>query len=253
MIRPASLLCFLVAVAAGAWLYQVKHEAQLMDREIRRIQRQADQARDRISILRAEWALLNLPDRLREVAGRHLALVRVEPTQYASVTDFSRRAGSVAVAPVQVADTAVSVQEAPPVVPVSAPARENAANSSSETRVRLAPAVVTDEPARVEAVPVRVTSVSSRTLAVPTASVRRAAVNVPSAGRSAPVPEARPSGARSASSGVQAVATAPVRTESPVVTQPAVARVEPVSASASISSLGGVRSALAPPVPVGAR
>lgn len=91
MIRPFTILCFCAFAGAGAWLYQVKHQVATYDRELRDIRRQIEQARDRTTILRAEWALLNEPDRLRQVATRHLPLEPMQPQQFARLPEMERR------------------------------------------------------------------------------------------------------------------------------------------------------------------
>jgi hypothetical protein len=47
--------------------------------------------RERTQILRAEWALLNEPDRLRQVAQRHLALEPMAPAQFIREAELDRR------------------------------------------------------------------------------------------------------------------------------------------------------------------
>ncbi|MGG5810382.1 cell division protein FtsL, partial [Falsiroseomonas sp. CW058] len=91
MIRPFTVLCFFAFAGAGAWLYQVKHSVALHDRELREIRRETEAARERISILRAEWALLNEPERLRQVATRHLALEPMQPQHFARAAEMERR------------------------------------------------------------------------------------------------------------------------------------------------------------------
>jgi len=91
MIRPFAILCCLGCAGAGAWLYQVKHQVVTYDRELRDIRRQTEQARDRSAILRAEWALLNEPDRLRQMATRHLPLEAMQPQHFARLAEMERR------------------------------------------------------------------------------------------------------------------------------------------------------------------
>jgi hypothetical protein len=71
MIRPVTLVSLIAAAGAGLYLYQVKHSVSMLDRELRDVNRQTEVVRERTQILRAEWALLNEPDRLRQVAQRH--------------------------------------------------------------------------------------------------------------------------------------------------------------------------------------
>ncbi|WP_137178404.1 hypothetical protein [Roseomonas sp. AR75] len=91
MIRPFTLLCFFAFAGAGAWLYQIKHAVAVKDRELTEIRRQTEQARQRIDILRAEWALLNEPDRLRQTATQVLALEPMQPQHFVRLTDVGRR------------------------------------------------------------------------------------------------------------------------------------------------------------------
>jgi hypothetical protein len=91
MIRPFTLLCFCAFAGIGAWLYQVKHQVAMKDRELVEIRRQTEQARQRLDILRAEWALLNEPGRLRQNATRVLSLEPMQPQHFARPADIERR------------------------------------------------------------------------------------------------------------------------------------------------------------------
>jgi hypothetical protein len=91
MIRPLTLVSLIVAAGAGLHLYQVKHSVTMLDRELREVNRQTEVVRERTQILRAEWALLNEPDRLRQVAQRHLALEPMAPAQFIREAELDRR------------------------------------------------------------------------------------------------------------------------------------------------------------------
>ncbi|MBR0651622.1 hypothetical protein GXW78_18275, partial [Roseomonas terrae] len=91
MIRPLTLVTLCAAAGAGLYLYQVKHSVAQLDRQLREVNRQTEQARERTQVLRAEWALLNEPDRLRRVAQRHLSLEAMTPTQFVRQSDLDRR------------------------------------------------------------------------------------------------------------------------------------------------------------------
>ena len=107
MIRPLTCLSLVAALGAGLYLYQEKHRAQLLDRDITRTVKQAEQARDRIGLLKAEWALLNEPERLAGLATQHLQLQPLLPTQFVRVEDLRSRLPPVSAAP--------AVPEQPPV------------------------------------------------------------------------------------------------------------------------------------------
>ncbi|CAH2599478.1 conserved protein of unknown function [Rhodovastum atsumiense] len=92
MIRPFTFVCMVLAGGAGLYLYQAKHTSQLLDREIARVVRQADGARERMAVLRAEYTLLNDPSRLSELAGQHLpGLKTTQPGQFTTVAEFEKR------------------------------------------------------------------------------------------------------------------------------------------------------------------
>jgi len=91
MIRPVTLVSLIAAAGAGLYLYQVKHSVSMLDRELRDVNRQTEVVRERTQILRTEWALLNEPDRLRQVAQRHLTLEPMAPAQFIREAELERR------------------------------------------------------------------------------------------------------------------------------------------------------------------
>lgn len=234
MIRPITLLSVLLAFAAGLWLYQAKHAAQIADREIMRLYRQVDQSRDRISILRAEWAMLNMPDRLRDVAGRHLSLEMIHPTQWATASELGRRLPAPGQALPEAAPDAVA-----PEVPV-ARAAEPVAPSRRAAAAAERPVVAVSSPTQ----PAARRGIEAAPLAPPS-GVRAAPARVePRATRPAasPRPAPRPAPAPAVA------ASAPARPAMPA--RPVAAPV----ASSGQSVLGGAgRAALPPPVPVSRR
>ncbi len=100
MTRPLTCLTLIAAAGAGLYLYQEKHRAQMVDREINRVVHATEQTRDLIGMMRAEWAMLNSPDRLAQLAEEHLTLQTVTPAQFAQLSDLGNRLPAVG-APVQ--------------------------------------------------------------------------------------------------------------------------------------------------------
>ena len=142
MIRPISVVCMLMAGGSGLYLYQTKHRALLLDREITHTVKQTEVARERITALRAEWALLNEPERLSELNAHHLGLRTLSPAQFVALSDLAARLpaplppGAV-VLPEPSEEVAVNTPE-----PVSAPVRTAMSNPGSRT-VPPAPAITT--------------------------------------------------------------------------------------------------------------
>lgn len=284
MIRPFTILCFCAFAGAGAWLYQVKHQVATQDRELREVWRQIEQARDRTSILRAEWALLNEPGRLREVAQRHLPLEPMQPAQFTRLPDMVRRlpqavafAGppnlfvperpaqeaAVMLAAAQIPAPATAAAPAAAAVPVTpaAPAPRAAARPAPRPASSVPAASTTaraTEDVR-EAQEAPAPQALAATMAAQRAVQPRVAPPVPA--RAAPLRDAAPSAsmARAAAPSERAAApartvrpaihVAPVRTAPPIrTTQAAPTTPTYVSALGGASSLGLGRP-MAPPVP----
>lgn len=91
MISPLTCICVLLAGGAGLYLYQEKHQAQMLDREIAATVHATALAHERTGILRAEWQLLNEPGRLSQLADRFLVLKTTTPGQFTTFADLNAR------------------------------------------------------------------------------------------------------------------------------------------------------------------
>ncbi len=81
MMRLGTLLWLALVALAGVGLFHLKYRVQAQERELAQLDRQIRRDRDQIQVLRAEWAHLNDPDRLAELARRHLDLAPVAGVQ----------------------------------------------------------------------------------------------------------------------------------------------------------------------------
>ncbi len=65
-------LCYVLSAFAvmglAYWAYRENYETQLALRDVQALQRDIGELREDLAVLRAEWAYLNRPDRLRELA-----------------------------------------------------------------------------------------------------------------------------------------------------------------------------------------
>lgn len=91
MIRRSTLLWLLAAVLIGCGLYQLKYEVQAKEERLARLNRQILQEQEAIHVLNAEWAFLNRPDRLADLANRHLEMTPVAPAQFGKVAAIPER------------------------------------------------------------------------------------------------------------------------------------------------------------------
>jgi cell division protein FtsL len=98
MLRFVNICLVLGLVALAYVIYQVKYEAHTLDGQIVALNKQIDDERDSIAVLRAEWSLLNRPERIERLAKKFLKLEPVRPQQLVildEVTDRDFERGSV--------------------------------------------------------------------------------------------------------------------------------------------------------------
>ncbi len=81
------ILINMVCVAVLAiGLYLVKYSVQDVQREVATLKRDLAVEKESLHLLNAEWAYLNRPDRLRQLADKHLDLVPLDSRQIDQVS-----------------------------------------------------------------------------------------------------------------------------------------------------------------------
>jgi hypothetical protein len=81
VIRIGPLLWLALVALASVGTFQLKYRVQAQEQELTRLDRQLQRDRDDIQVLHAEWAHLNDPNRLSDLARRHLDLAPVAGVQ----------------------------------------------------------------------------------------------------------------------------------------------------------------------------
>lgn len=79
------VLSFLAVMALGFWAYRENYATQAALRDVTDLQNEIGALRESLSIERAEWAYLNRPDRLRDLATLNfdrLELLPMLPAQF---------------------------------------------------------------------------------------------------------------------------------------------------------------------------
>lgn len=72
ILKRSTLLLILMAAAVSIALFVVKYRVQDLDDQLIQLNRQYSDSRQAIHVLKSEWAHLNQPDRLRNLAERYL-------------------------------------------------------------------------------------------------------------------------------------------------------------------------------------
>ncbi len=76
-------ICIIAAlVLAAADVYKIKFESTRQSQRLVRLRMDIRSEQDAIAALRAEWAKLDSPSRIEELAKRHLSLRATEAQQY---------------------------------------------------------------------------------------------------------------------------------------------------------------------------
>jgi cell division protein FtsL len=67
---------------AAADVYKIKYESTLQAEKVAKLRGEIRREQDTIANLRAEWSKLDSPDRIQDLAKRHLTLKSAEVTSY---------------------------------------------------------------------------------------------------------------------------------------------------------------------------
>jgi len=164
MIRPATCVCFLLACGSGLYLYQAKHGAQMLDKQIERTIHASEALRDQTRLLHAEWTLLNDPSRLQTLADQFLKLKSVAPGQFTNLAELDNRLPAVPPPAPPPAPEPESIE--PPAVPL-AQAGPPAPAPSLATASTPAPAPLAQLVPRAQAAPAKTASEEPRHQPVP--------------------------------------------------------------------------------------
>ncbi|MFW2588250.1 cell division protein FtsL [Sagittula sp. SSi028] len=82
------ILSALAVIGSGYWAYRENYQTQDELDRAQGLRAEITAARERLAILRAEWAYLNRPDRLRDLAALNfdrLGLIPLRPDQFGRI------------------------------------------------------------------------------------------------------------------------------------------------------------------------
>jgi len=90
-VRIIHFLVVCALVYAASYVYRIKMDSTSRTERVSRLQAQVREQREAIAVLRAEWARLDAPQRLRILAERHLKLKPIEARQFDSLKNLPER------------------------------------------------------------------------------------------------------------------------------------------------------------------
>ncbi len=97
--RLLNILVIGALILAASFVYKIKFDSTLQVERVAKLRGELRRERNAIAILRAEWAKLDTPGRIKGLADRHLALKPVEATQFDSLDRLPERPPEIMPAP----------------------------------------------------------------------------------------------------------------------------------------------------------
>jgi cell division protein FtsL len=97
----ATLIIFILPLALG--LFYVKHMVQNLEEDLSSLERQIKNDKEEIHVLKAEWAYLSRPERVKVLAAQNLDLQPTSSEQIAEINSIPLRSDALASAETHVA------------------------------------------------------------------------------------------------------------------------------------------------------
>src|ERR1700755_3656919 len=89
--RIIHLLVIGALVFAAAYVYRIKMDSTVRTERVLKLHAEIREERDKIAVLRAEWAKLDSPQRLQGLVERHLPLKPLNANQYSHLENLPER------------------------------------------------------------------------------------------------------------------------------------------------------------------
>ncbi|MEP3280386.1 MAG: hypothetical protein ABJN26_09285 [Stappiaceae bacterium] len=88
MIRYFNVLFVLVVLIGVAIVFELKRDAEQAAEHVADLKRQIAAEEEAISLLKAEWSLLNQPDRLQKLVARYNDYLELEPLAVEQIAEI---------------------------------------------------------------------------------------------------------------------------------------------------------------------
>ena len=91
LLRLLHIVVLAALVLAAADVYKIKYESTLQAERVAKLRGEVRREQDTIASLRAEWSRLDRPDRIQDLAQRHLTLKPLDVRQYDTLDRLPER------------------------------------------------------------------------------------------------------------------------------------------------------------------
>lgn len=95
MLRVFHVLSLLVLIASAFGVYKVKYDSTYEVQRIAKLRDEIRVERERIALLRAEWTRLSTPQRIHDLAVRHLGMKPVQVVQFSDLANLPEKPASI--------------------------------------------------------------------------------------------------------------------------------------------------------------
>ena len=91
MLRLLHMVVLAALFLAAGDVYKIKYESTLQAEKVAKLRGEIRREQDTIANLRAEWSKLDRPDRIQDLARRHLTLKPIEARQFDTLDRLPER------------------------------------------------------------------------------------------------------------------------------------------------------------------
>lgn len=91
MLRLLHCLMVMGLLAAAGYVYDIKYRATGEAQQVQKLKNEIRTEKDRIATARAEWSKLSSPDRIQELATRHLKMKPIDSKRFGSIGALPER------------------------------------------------------------------------------------------------------------------------------------------------------------------
>ncbi len=81
MIRFLNIVAVIALLGTAVWVYSIKYETIFYAEQVKKLEHKLDREHEAITVLKAEWQLLNQPARLQDLSDKFLDAKPVEARQ----------------------------------------------------------------------------------------------------------------------------------------------------------------------------